>query len=439
MTAHSPTFQPHALRHILHQELHARPSIVVTSPATIRSWAFFLEPEQHEAAALHWQQLLDHQRHLLLEEAPGQQALVQIGTLRLKWERHIEFISLTLYAEGNHSTAHLLAELPPRWLATIPGALIAAAAIDVQPITDTPPDDFLAQIDPLGPATVASKIADGTGYLFTDFQLHDGMTHFTIIDGAILPRQLGRIVQRLIEIETYRMLALLAFPAARRLQVDLALWEKRLAEVMHDLESAQTIAAERHLLTRLTQLSAEVERSVANSNFRFSAAAAYYRLVQQRAEDLREGRLTGYSTLKGFLERRLAPAMNTCATVYRRQEELSARIARNSQLLRTRVDLKLQEQNQQILDQMNRRARLQLRLQEAAEHFSVVAISYYGAQIIHTLAKGIAPWIAPLTPELMAAMALPLVALLAFLSIRRLRKRLHVSFPDTPQEPSPHG
>jgi uncharacterized membrane-anchored protein len=304
--------------------------------------------------------------------------------------------------------------------------LIAAVAVDIQTIRETPPDQFIDAIDPLGPTTVASKIADGAGWLFTDFHLHDGMTHFTIIDGAILPRQLGRIVQRLIEIETYRMLALLAFPAARMVSAELSLWEKRLAQLMHDLGEANTIENERVLLQRLTQLAAEVERSVADSNFRFGAAAAYYRLVQQRSEDLREQRLSGYSTLKGFLERRLAPAMNTCAAVHRRQEELSARIARNSQLLRTRVDLKLQEQNQQLLDEMNRRARLQLRLQEAAEHFSVVAITYYGSQLVQYLAKGAKGWL-PASPELITAIAIPVIAAAAAYSIHRLRQRLHVS------------
>ena len=63
-----------------------------------------------------------------------------------------------------------------------------------------------------------------------------------------------------------------------------------------------------------------------------SAAAAYYRLVQQRVSELKETRVSGYPTIKGFMERRLAPALNTCAAISSRQEDLSARIARNTQL-----------------------------------------------------------------------------------------------------------
>lgn len=423
-------FRLHDLRETLHNELHARPSVAVTSPAEVRSWAFVIEPDEHDAARRHWELLAQHPGAERIEESSDRQAVVRFGPLRIKWEHHTEFVSYTVYCEGSRGTEALLRLLPSGWIEKGPGALIAAIAIDIQTVRDTPPDRFIDAIDPLGPTTVASKIADGAGWLFTDFQLHDGMTHFTIIDAAILPRQLGRIVQRLIEIETYRMLALLAFPAARSVSAALSLWEKRLAQLMHDLDQAETIDSERSLLQRLTQLAAEVERSVADSNFRFGAAAAYYRLVQQRADDLREERLSGYSTLKGFLERRLAPAMNTCAAVHHRQEELSARIARNSQLLRTRVDLKLQEQNQQLLNEMNRRARLQLRLQEAAEHFSVVAITYYGSQLVHYLAKGGKAWLGPWTPEGITAVAIPLIAFTAAFGIHRLRQKLHVSIPE---------
>ncbi len=420
----------HDLREILHQELHARPSVVIRSPAIVASWAFLLQAQDHEPARAHWAALQTRVGAELIEETPGRQALLRWGKLRIKWEHHSEFVSYTAYWEGEGTLETLLQHFPEDWLRAGPGALIAAVAMQIRTITDTPPTEFLEAIDPMGPTTVASKIADGSGWLFTDMQLHQGFTRFIVIDANILPRQLGRVVQRLIEIETYRMLALLAFPAAREVNRALTQWEAHLAQLMHELGEANGIEAERALLQALTQLAAEVERSVADSNFRFTAAAAYYRIVQQRAEDLREQRLSGYSTLKGFLERRLAPAMNTCAATHRRLEDLSARIARNSQLLRTRVDLKLQEQNQQLLDEMNKRAKLQLRLQEAAEHFSVVAITYYGSQLVHYVAKAAKAWLGPFTPEVLTALAIPVIAAAAIASVKRLRQRLAVSVHD---------
>ena len=124
------------------------------------------------------------------------------------------------------------------------------------------------------------------------------------------------------------------------------------------------------------------------------------------------------------MERRLAPAINTCATIARRQEDLSSRIARNSQLLRTRVDIELERQNQELLAQMNRRAKIQLRLQETVEGLSVVAITYYASQLVSYVAKGAKDFITPATPELITALSIPLIAGFVFMGMRRMRRLL---------------
>jgi len=191
---------------------------------------------------------------------------------------------------------------------------------------------------------------------------------------------------------------------------------------MDGMGSAASSDDERDLLARLTRLAAEVEHSVARTTYRFGAAAAYYRIVQQRIDELRELRLPGFPTIREFMDRRLVPAISTCATVARRQEDLSGRIARNSQLLRTRVDIELERQNQELLAQMNRRAKLQLRLQETVEGLSVVAITYYGSQLVNYLAKGGKTWLLPATPELITAASIPIIALLVALGLRRMRR-----------------
>ena len=125
------------------------------------------------------------------------------------------------------------------------------------------------------------------------------------------------------------------------------------------------------------------------------------------------------------MERRLAPAMATCQSVAARQADLSTRIARRSALLRTRVDIELERQNQELLTQMNRRASLQLRLQETVEGLSVVAITYYGSQLVQYLAKGLQKSLVPaLLPEIAAAVSIPAIAVIVALGIRRMRKAL---------------
>jgi uncharacterized membrane-anchored protein len=93
--------------------------------------------------------------------------------------------------------------------------------------------------------------------------------------------------------------------------------------------------------------------------------------------------------------------------------------------LRTRVDVELERQNQELLSQMNKRARLQLRLQETVEGLSVVAITYYGSQLVQYLAKGAAHGVLPgLSPEIATAVSIPLIAGLVALGLHRMRKQL---------------
>lgn len=229
------------------------------------------------------------------------------------------------------------------------------------------------------------------------------------------------MIQRLMEIETYRMLALLALPVARQLGPSLSDWESQLVEIT----TAMTGAVEQdepHLLDRLTRLSAAIESSVSSTHYRFGAAGAYYELVDRRIAELREERIQGLQTFEEFTERRLAPAMNTCRWIGARQHSLSERVARASQLLSTRVDITREKQNQALLEQMNRRAKLQLRLQETVEGLSVAAITYYVVGLIGYAAKGLKAVGVGVNPDLVMGLSIPVVALAAALGVRQIRR-----------------
>src|SRR5690606_7275024 len=202
------------------------------------------------------------------------------------------------------------------------------------------------------------------------------------------PRQAGRLVQRLLEVETYRTLALLAFPMARRHVADLSRLGDELTSITQELTRAAGAGDEQALLDRLTAVSAEIERLSAETSYRFGAARAYYALVLKRIAELREERIEGLQTISEFMDRRLTPAMRTCEAVAERLDGLANRVARAGQLLRTRVDILLEAQNRDLLRSMDRRARLQLMLQETVEGLSVAAITYYGVGLVAYLAKG---------------------------------------------------
>ncbi len=241
-----------------------------------------------------------------------------------------------------------------------------------------------------------------------------------MFDVHLTSRQAGRMLQRMLEIETYVMLALLTFPLARGLLQVLAASDRRLEEITTRM--AESVPAdEPALLDQLTRLAAEIEHSVSSTHYRFGAARAYYALVERRIDELRELRIEGVQTFREFTEHRLAPAMNTCESVARQQGAMSQRIDRASQLLRTRVEVTREQQNQALLASMDRRAKLQLRLQQTVEGLSVAAVTYYAVGLIGYLAKAGKALGVALNPDLVMAAAVPVVALLAALGVRHIR------------------
>src|SRR5262249_56180919 len=153
--------------------------------------------------------------------------------------------------------------------------------------------------------------------------------------------------------------------------------KRRLGDPPKARRRAEGLPANTRLLDELTAWAAELEAGAGGSLFRFGASRAYNEIVQLRLNTIGERPFGGYPTWSQFLARRMAPAMRTCATIEERQANLSTKLARAANLLRTRVDVELEQQNRDLLQSMNERTRLQLRLQATVEGLSVAAISYY--------------------------------------------------------------
>ena len=139
---------------------------------------------------------------------------------------------------------------------------------------------------------------------------------------------------------------------------------------------------------------------------------------------LREQRFEGRQTFQEFMARRFDPAMRTVVSTEARLRAMEERAARAGELLRTRVDVARSAQNQALLASMDRRAQVQLRLQQTVEGLSVVAISYYavslGGYLLAPFAKGLG-----LDKAVLTAGLVPVVVLAVFAMVRRVRKRLH--------------
>jgi uncharacterized membrane-anchored protein len=193
-----------------------------------------------------------------------------------------------------------------------------------------------------------------------------------------------------------------------------------------DERALPSAGAEQALLDQITRLAARLEKLSLDNSYRFSASQAYFRLVNARIEELREARIEGVPTVGEFMDRRLAPAMYTCAATAARQDALGQRIANTNDLLRTRVGIVQEMQNRQILQSMNARAAQQLRLQQAVEGLSVAAISYYVVGLFSYSGKALKALGINANMDVALGILVPFVAAGVWLGLRQMHRRLHV-------------
>ena len=435
MPTNESTLPPdHALRAELNDEVHARPSDALRPPLRISYLALFSEPERRGAEWLHVRALAAR-FGIETPALAGNLEVLDFGTFSLRWERHAEFTRYMFISPGlggdDPFAEPALAAVPADWLAQIPGEIMVAShgallnAAEISGTAETPVDyEGIAARWFAGNVLLGSQVGDEAATVLTDFRVRaDGFSRFLVLDHHLSPRQAGRVVQRVLEIDTYRMMALLALPVARELAPFLGDCERELSQVTTVLENADD-EDEAMLLDRLTRLEAQIESRESLNDYRFAAAAAYYELVQRRIAELREKRIPGLQTFSDFTERRLAPAMNTCRATSARQEHLSERVARANQLLATRVDITRERQNQALLESMNRRAKAQLKLQQTVEGLSVAAVTYYIVGLVGYGTKGLKAVGVGVNPELAMALSIPLIAGLAGFGINRIKQTI---------------
>jgi uncharacterized membrane-anchored protein len=426
----------HPQRKTLADEVHARPPELLSAPARVSYVAVLIDSDAREQELRHLQTLCkrydvagpaDDATHFRtrLGAVPG--------ALRLKWERHGEFSGYTFSVEGLAEAPFdtpAAQQLPAGWLAAVPGRTVAAVHAEVTSAALGVPDAAALAQRFAGQLVVGAEIAEGAGTLYTDFRLHDdGCSRLWLVNRKLTLAQTGRMLQRLFEVEAYRVLALLALPIARRQGPRIVAIENALATFTDQMARDNTASDGAHdeaLLHELMRLAAEVESGIAASQFRFGACDAYHGLVRRRIAELRESRLPGLQTIDEFMSRRLAPAAATCANVSQRLTDLAERIGQASALLATRVGIAREQQNQALLASMDRRAKLQLRLQQTVEGLSIAAIVYYVAGLIGYLAKAARGAGARIEPDVVVGVSIPVVAVVMFSLVRRMRKKLKV-------------
>lgn len=433
----------HPLRSRLNDELHARPPVALWPHERILYLALYNTQAMHDAeeqalhsllSSLEVSLAMPKAAHFEFELPKStKSAHLHRNPLRMKIERHTEFTSWWFFEQVTpetdffHSPEDLL---PEGWLQSLPGQLLVATNVTLvsneAPIVVT---DLADKFD--NHTLIGNMLGNGNAQAFTDFRLtKEGRTRIYVANLNMGSRQIGRIVQRLVEIETYRMMALLAFPVAQSVLPTLAASESEMVTLSTTLteplpEGQAEPERDKQMQGQISALASRIEAATSQSRSRFTASEAYYDLVKRRVIELQETNIRGIQGFGEFMERRLSPAMRTCQATARRLDDLSKRISRLSQLLQTRVEIEREEQNSRLLSSMDQRAKMQLRLQQTVEGLSVVAISYYAIGIFSYFIKAIKATEWHFNSDLLLGLSAPVIVIIVARLLHKTKEKLN--------------
>ena len=436
----------HPQRYALHNEIHARPPIALWPNERIINQAFILDAisrRQHlswinrASSSFPLHHGTAHNPSLrVLEIAPEPQRIL------LKWEMHGEFVSVTIFSQQADTasfesrdavltkTGKRLESVNAQGLNELTGQRLVALDIALESAQPYP-DAYEVAKRFSGNTVVGSVVTSNqNAQLWTDLQLDEaGFIQMILRGPAIGSRQAGRTVQRMIDAETYRMMALLALPHAKSLAEPLRSAELELARVSEKIATAQKkttidLSVDAQLLGDVSALAAQVEGWISANGLRFTAAEAYHELVKRSLVELHETTIPGVQMLNTFMDRRFEPAMRTCKWTVRRLRDLSDRISRTTQILKTRIEFVNESQQQELLSSMDRRAKLQLKLQQTVEGLSIIVMTYYATGLLQYVAKGLKEYGVPLDPDQVGLISVPTIAigLLWYLTVRRRKQ-----------------
>ncbi|WP_417226094.1 DUF3422 family protein [Amphritea sp.] len=412
----------HTQRQMVADEVHARPFQQLSAPLKVLHFALMLGDKSiadiHDEISAFYQlcggQRLDPMASFCYQ---------QLGALALRWEAHTEFYTLTLYhIQLDEHWQQSLPGLPDNWHEQLPGELISGVQIQM---LDAGDQSDATQVEQLfhNRQVVGSDVMRGAARVWTDFRAEGvfALDRVLVKNNDLHGYQCGRLIQRLCEINTYRTVALLSLEPARQAMKQVSLLDRELAAITVKLSELEK-GEESDSLDALMILSAQAEEISANTVNRFSASDAYYALVRMRISELEEVRIEGLQTFEQFIERRVDPAMRTWQSAAQRLERLSQRIARASNLLRSRIDLSTEQKIHGLLSSMNKRTRRQLTLQAKLETFSIIVVTYYVFDLVERTIRHLTTGAPQDTAIHWLSYSLPAVVLLVWLYVRRITK-----------------
>ena len=410
------TFHEHPARPAALSELHARPPMRIHGEQALILRHVFAFEQRYAGRDDALIETLCREAGIAPPASRARALHFQWRGLEARWERHNEFVTYTFVSRSGQAEPSLM-EIDNRLRTGQPGPLGTKLQLRVTRAQELP------QLDPR--FTCASRIGKGRALLQTSFTDNaDGAVELELACAQVPDSEAGSLAQSVLELEMYRMLALLALPIARQVGAMVRDTEVHLGALTRRLSDPMGNAEIETLYQELTALSGRVEMEIAASTYRFSAARAYGALVEERLAKIVEEEISGRARVGAFLMTRLIPALRTCESMHLALQDLARRTARVADLIRTRIDLQLARQNVELLETLNQRTKLQTRLQQTVEGLSVAAVSYYMIGLVSYLVKGVHDFAQiKLDPTIVVAALVPVVVFGVWLAVRSIRRK----------------
>ncbi len=392
-----PHFPDHPDRKAMQDEVHARPPLIITAERS-EVWHWVLA--QDDESAVWPEQIQADKRHQVVD--------LDGGLLRV--ERHTEFVALTYC--GDASPAQHVCDV----IAACPGKLLTGVRVILSPDVTAPTHQQSVGTTVFhGPSSIDGITVE------TDFRVRDnGMIEYALSGPFDDGTARGRLVKLILDLDTYRIAALLSLPLVRESMPQLQRLEHSAQAATQELSQSADADLGDNINT-LSSILSEVGALQETVRFRLAASRAYYDLVQARLSRLAEQPIGQQQTLEGFVDFRLTPAIKTINAFERRLNELSTNVHSSMALARTRLDLIAQHQNQSLLRSMDRRARQQVKLSQAVEGLSTAAITYYAVGLLSYLLKGLPPSL--INERVAIAVAVPIIAVVVWTLTRRASRQ----------------
>ena len=406
-------------------DLHARPFPVSNVPLRVSQVCFLHQEGDSQAVELAHLHELCHRYSVNPPLANASCFYQKMGEYEIRWERHTEFSSYTFLIHDSGLKPFdcpPVALVPIDWLEGISGELIAAVHIDaLSKDSVTLERDHLRQYFE-GQRLMGSELHNGEAIILSALRLHeDNFNRILLVNSSLNECQSGRVLRALLEIEAYRNMTLLAFPLAQQVSVKVSKMESQLAMLLKKQKDIKSSNDEQQQLAELSSMAANIAEIIASSRYRFDAGSAYYEMVRSRLAELEEKDINELQTFSAFIDRRLSPAYRTVLAAKRRLDDLSSRVDRASDFLRTRIDMAIEAQNQALLTSMDKRAQMQFNLQQTVEGLSVIIMTYYVLALCKYLLDASSSLGYTFNREVALTLLMPVVLISVWMFSRRIK------------------